>query len=165
MPPPDVVEKLRSEWLRTCAHEAGHGVIAVVQGIPVEFARVWYQGHGRHTTVGGVMRRGPFRRGGLRGVQRADAELLMALAGAAAETMWRRRAERVGAGAAGRAAEGMSGGDLRNARAALRESSLSLSEGRAVTRQLVREHWSDIERTARELARRGYLPGSLVRVS
>ena len=163
MPSPEIVELLRPEWLRTAAHESGHAVAAAVQGITVEGARVWYEGHGQRTIVRGVMHPGRVRRGGPSGVHLADAELVMALAGPAAEVMWRRRAERVGTGTAERATQVMSAGDLRNARVALRGSALSLGEGRAMAHQLVRAHWSGIEQVARQLARRGYLSGSSVR--
>jgi len=167
MPSPEIVAKLGPEWLRTAAHEAGHAVIAAVQGIPVDHARVWYVGSGQSTYVRGVMHPGRERRGaGLVGSQRADAELVMALAGPAAEVAWLRHAERMRAGAAEHTTEHMWDGDIHNARKALRAgATLTLSQGRAQARMLVRAHWRGIERTAAQLARRGYIAGPSVRVS
>jgi hypothetical protein len=69
------------------------------------------------------------------------------------------------AGAAQREADGWCAGDLANARAAVRDGAeLTLIEGRARARELVRAHWSGIERTAAQLARQGVIPGSSVQV-
>lgn len=164
MPSPEIVQALRPEWLRTAAHEAGHAVVATVQGIPVDSARVWYQGHGEHVAVRGLMRPGDGEHVLVGNPSLADAWLLMALAGPAAEALWRQRSESAGAGAARRGADDSSGADLRNARRYLRKASLSFGAARFEALRLVRAHWHGVERTARELSRRGYLPGSSVQV-
>lgn len=161
-PSPEVVQRLWPEWERAAIHEAGHAVVAVMQGIEVEFARLYYHGSGRWTEVRGVVRRG---RCDLRDTRAADAAVLIAFAGPAAEALWLRRHDGAGDGAAQRAADESSGDDLVNVRAYLRCSSLTHSEGRREALRMVTRHWSGIQRTARALARRGRLPGSAVRTS
>ncbi|OXM70744.1 MULTISPECIES: hypothetical protein [Amycolatopsis] len=128
------------------AHEAGHGVIAVVQGIEVAHCHLdTTSGHTRHRDVS---------------ADQPEISLAILLAGQEAEAYWLTRYAGYWFGSALRAAADSSEHDLCEVRRLRRHTGLSEGRIRSRTRSLVRRHWSRIDRAAHRLYTRGHLSGS-----
>lgn len=156
-----VAPELRENWDRAAAHEAGHAVAARMVGLSVRDVRIWQDGNRPDSGVAGVTRIGDGRRR-LVGTELADALLVVALAGTAAETLWLRRTVRRIPGPLRRDVAAACRTDQRNARRAAHRSTLSLPDGRARAGDLVRANWPDVRRVAVLLGRSGHLSGSAV---
>ncbi|MDQ0378586.1 hypothetical protein [Amycolatopsis thermophila] len=128
------------------AHEAGHGVIAVVQGIAVQHCRLGPTGgYTRHRDVP---------------ADHPEIELAILLAGQEAEAYWLTRHAGLWFGSALRLAAKASEDDLREVRRLRKHTGSSESRIRSHTRALVRRHWGRIDRATHRLYTRGRLSGS-----
>jgi len=128
------------------AHEAGHGVIAVVQGIQVAHCKISAtRGYTRHRDVA---------------ASHPEITLAILLAGQEAEAYWLTRYAGYWFGSALRAAADASEHDLREVRRLRKHTGLSEGRIRSRTRSLVRRHWGRIDRAGGRLYSRGHLSGS-----
>lgn len=147
---------LKPEFELVAFHEAGHAVIDLALDMRVKRIQVEYcTAHGGEFYVRGVVSVGgpnPRSREGW------DAAALACLAGPAAEHVWLRRFGGMSEGEARQIVQAanttMANSDLNAVRKYLRRGSLDLAEARALSRQLVGEHWPSITRVAKALIRK-----------
>ncbi|GAB3580320.1 hypothetical protein GCM10027445_50430 [Amycolatopsis endophytica] len=128
------------------AHEAGHGVIAVVQGVQVLHCHLGATtGYTRHRNVD---------------ADHPEIALAILLAGQEAEAYWLTRYAGYWFGSALRTAADAAEHDLREIRRLRKRHGLSENRLRSHTRSLVRRHWNRIDRAGHRLYSRGRLSGS-----